>query len=61
MNSQPGDCSRESGGGDNTQSLPMNFCFPEKILGFAKFSAIFKCFHSNEKQPQYHVMLELVW
>ena len=61
INLQPGNCSREGGGRDKTQLLPMNFCLPEKISGFANFSAIFKCSHSNEKQTQRHVMVELVW
>lgn len=61
MNSQPGSCSREGGGRENAPLFPVNFCFPEKISGFAKFSAIFKCSHSNEKQTRYHVMVELVW
>lgn len=57
---QPRNCSGE-GGGRKTQLLPVNFCFPEKISGFAKLSAISKCSHSNEKQTRLHVMVELVW
>lgn len=52
INLQPGNCSREGGERDKTQLLPVNFCFPEKISGFAKFSAIFKCSCSNEKQTR---------
>lgn len=42
------------------QLLPVRVCFPEKISGSLTFEAIFKCFHSNEKQALHHAMVELV-